>query len=81
MTGQVAATSEQFEFRHLYQTLNNDEGNYGPSGSVASAADVGLRTSLRHANAVCRLPETFVSLVNENEAPYPEAIRYLSVVR
>lgn len=29
MSGQVDLTSAQLEFRPLYQTLNNDEGNFG----------------------------------------------------
>ncbi|HZZ05427.1 type VI secretion system baseplate subunit TssF, partial [Paraburkholderia sp.] len=80
MTGQVAATSEQFEFRHLYQTLNNDEGNYGRYFSIRRERRLMSDSARRYGT---RTPyvgtETFVSLVDQNEAPYVEAIRYLSV--
>ena len=80
MTGQVAATSEQFEFRHLYQALNNDEGNYGRYFSIRRERRLMSDSARRYGT---RTPyvgtETFVSLVDQNEAPYAEAIRYLSV--
>jgi type VI secretion system protein ImpG len=78
--GQVAATSAELEFRPLYQTLNNDEGNHGRYFSARrerrlvsdSARRYGTRTSYVGT-------ETFISLVDQNEAPYSESIRYLSV--
>lgn len=80
LTGQRAQSSEEVEFRPLYQTLNNDEGNYGRYFSVRrerrltsdSARKYGTRTPYVGT-------EVFVSLVDQNEAPYPDDIRYLSV--
>ncbi len=78
--GQVAATSSQLEFRPLYQTLNNDEGNHGRYFSLrrerrlvsASARRYGTRTPYVGT-------EVFLSLVDQNEAPYAENIHFLSV--
>jgi type VI secretion system protein ImpG len=80
MTGQVAATADQLGFRPLYQTLNNDEGNYGRYFSIHRERRLMSDSARRYGT---RTPyvgtETFVSLVDQNEAPYPESIRYLSV--
>lgn len=80
MSGQVAATSKQLPFRPLYQTLNNDEGNYGRYFSIRRERRLMSDSARRYGT---RTPyvgtETFVSLVDQNEAPYTEAIRYLSV--
>jgi type VI secretion system protein ImpG len=80
MTGQVAATADQLGFRPLYQTLNNDEGNYGRYFSIRRERRLMSDSARRYGT---RTPyvgtETFISLVDQNEAPYPESIRYLSV--
>jgi type VI secretion system protein ImpG len=80
MGGQVATTAEQLEFRPLYQTLNNDEGNHGRYFSIRRERRLMSDSARRYGT---RTPyvgtETFVSLVDQNEAPYNEAIRYLSV--
>lgn len=80
MTGQVAATADQLGFRPLYQTLNNDEGNYGRYFSIRRVRRLMSDSARRYGT---RTPyvgtETFISLVDQNEAPYPESIRYLSV--
>lgn len=81
MVGQVALTSATLPFRPLYQTLNNDEGNYGRYFSLRRERRLTSDSARRYGT---RTPyvgtETFVSLVDQNEAPYAEAIRYLSVV-
>lgn len=78
--GQVAKTSAELPFRPLYQTLNNDEGNYGRYFSLRRERRLMSDSARRYGT---RTPyvgtETFVSLVDQNEAPYAEAMRYLSV--
>jgi type VI secretion system protein ImpG len=80
MYGQVAATSAELEFRPLYQTLNNDEGNHGRYFSARRERRLASDSARRYGT---RTPyagtEVFVSLVDQNEAPYAEDIRYLSV--
>ncbi|MGU7780940.1 type VI secretion system baseplate subunit TssF [Burkholderia sp. PU8-34] len=78
--GQVAATSTEMEFRPLYQTLNNDEGNHGRYFSVRRERRLVSDSARRYGT---RTPyvgtEVFLSLVDQNEAPYSENIRFLSV--
>ncbi|RKP52326.1 type VI secretion system baseplate subunit TssF [Trinickia fusca] len=80
MVGQVAATSREVEFRPLYQTLNNDEHNHGRYFSTRREQRLVSDSARRYGT---RTPyvgtEMFVSLVDQNEAPYGEDIRYLSV--
>lgn len=80
MVGQVAATSAELEFRPLYQTLNNDERNHGRYFSTRRERRLVSDSARRYGT---RTPyvgtEVFVSLVDQNEAPYGEDIRYLSV--
>jgi type VI secretion system protein ImpG len=78
--GQVAATSDELEFRPLYQTLNNDEGNHGRYFSTRRERRLASDSARRYGT---RTPyvgtEVFLSLVDQNEAPYGEDIRFLSV--
>ncbi|MBU9651944.1 type VI secretion system baseplate subunit TssF [Burkholderia multivorans] len=78
--GQVAATSSELEFRPLYQTLNNDEGNHGRYFSVRRERRLLSDSARRYGT---RTPyvgtEVFLSLVDQAEAPYSENIRFLSV--
>jgi type VI secretion system protein ImpG len=80
MHGQVAATSAELEFRPLYQTLNDDERNHGRYFSTRREQRLTSDSARRYGT---RTPyvgtEMFVSLVDQNEAPYGEEIRYLSV--
>lgn len=80
MVGQVAASSTELEFRPLYQTLNNDERNHGRYFSTRREHRLVSDSARRYGT---RTPyvgtEMFVSLVDQNEAPYGEDIRYLSV--
>ncbi len=72
-------TTEELQFRPLYQTLNNDEGNYGRYFSLRreqrklsdNARKYGTRTPYTGT-------EVFLSLVDQHEVPYPENLRYLS---
>lgn len=80
MGGQVSASSASLEFRPLYQTLNNDEGNHGRYFSIRRERRLMSDSARRYGT---RTPyvgtETFVSLVDQHEAPYNQAIRYLSI--
>ncbi|MBR8323257.1 MULTISPECIES: type VI secretion system baseplate subunit TssF [Burkholderia cepacia complex] len=78
--GQKAETSTEVTFNPLYQTLHSDIGNYGryfsilrePRTMSANARKYGTRSEYVGT-------EVFVSLVDQAEAPYDDAIRYLSV--
>ncbi|KVH04688.1 MULTISPECIES: type VI secretion system baseplate subunit TssF [Burkholderia] len=78
--GQKAETSTEVTFNPLYQTLHSDIGNYGryfsilrePRAMSANARKYGTRSEYVGT-------EVFVSLVDQAEAPYDDAIRYLSV--
>ncbi|KFL53670.1 type VI secretion protein [Burkholderia pyrrocinia] len=78
--GRVAATSAELEFRPLYQTLNNDEGNHGRYFSMRRERRLVSDSARRYGT---RTPyvgtEVFLSLVDQNEAPYAENLRFLSV--
>lgn len=80
MSGQVDLTSVQLEFRPLYQTLNNDEGNYGRYFSTRRERRLMSDSARRYGTRTPYIgSEMFVSLVDQHEAPYAENIRYLSV--
>lgn len=80
MIGQVAETSEELEFRPLYQTLNNDEGNHGRYFSTRRERRLMSDSARRYGTRTPYIgTEMFVSLVDQNEAPYSEHIRFLSV--
>ena len=78
--GQVTQTSSEQEFRPLYQSLSEDEGNYGRYFSLRRERRLMSDSARRYGT---RTPyvgtEAFVSLVDQNEAPYRGDIRYLSV--
>ncbi|APW38287.1 type VI secretion protein [Rhodoferax koreense] len=80
ITGQQAQTTAALAFRPLYQTLNEDEGNYGRYFSVRRELRMASDTARKYGT---RTPyvgtEVFLSLVDQHEAPYAEAMRYLSV--
>ncbi|WP_133648430.1 type VI secretion system baseplate subunit TssF [Paraburkholderia flava] len=78
--GQVAATSEELEFRPLYQTLNDDEGNHGRYFSTRRERRLASDSARRYGTRTPYIgTEVFLSLVDQNEAPYGENIRFLSV--
>ncbi|AXF13440.1 type VI secretion system baseplate subunit TssF [Paraburkholderia caledonica] len=80
MSGQVDLTSVQLEFRPLYQTLNNDEGNYGRYFSTRRERRLMSDSARRYGTRTPYIgSEMFVSLVDQHEAPYAENIRYVSV--
>ncbi|SAK96366.1 type VI secretion system baseplate subunit TssF [Caballeronia ptereochthonis] len=75
----VKANSETLEFRALYQTLNRDEGNHGRYFSMRRERRLLSDKSRRYGTRTPYIgTETFVSLVDQHEAPYHEGMRYLS---
>lgn len=78
--GHQARTADGVEFRPLYQSLNQDEGNHGRYFSMRREARLASDTARRYGT---RTPyvgtEVFLSLVDQHEAPYADTIRYLSV--
>lgn len=78
--GQRATDTETLEFRPLYQTLNNDEGNFGRYFSIRRERRLSSDSTRKYGTRTPYIgTEAFISLVDQNEAPYPEDIRYLSV--
>lgn len=73
-------STETLTFRPLFHTMHQDQGNWGKYFSTrrerrmysSHAKKYGTRTGYIGS-------EVFISLVDQQEAPYPEDIRYLSV--
>jgi type VI secretion system protein ImpG len=79
LCGQKTASSAELEFRPLFQTLNNDEGNYGRYFSTRRERRLASDSARRYGTRTPYIgTEMFVSLVDQTEAPYGEDIRYLS---
>ncbi|MGF9657390.1 type VI secretion system baseplate subunit TssF [Pantoea agglomerans] len=78
--GLQAETSEELTFNPLYQTRHRDGGNFGRYFSVRREARGQDNSSRKYTT---RTPytstEIFISLVDQQEAPYGEHIRYLLV--
>ncbi len=78
--GLQAETSEELTFNALYQTRHSDKGNFGRYFSVKRELRAKESTSRKYDT---RTPysgtEIFISLVDQQEAPYGEHIRYLLV--
>lgn len=80
LKGQTCAESGEFEFRPLYQSLNNDEGNYGRYFSTRRERRLISDSARRHGTRTQYIgTEVYVSLVDQHDAPYREELRYLSV--
>ena len=80
MYAQEGQVTEKLEFRALYQTLHQDEGNYGRYFSVRREPRLASDSSRKYGT---RSPytgtEIFISLVDQNEAPYQQELRYVSM--
>lgn len=80
LCGQTAATSEELVFRPLFQTLHEDEGNYGRYFSVRREPRLISENARKYGTRHEYIgTEVFLSIVDQNEAPFPEALRALSV--
>jgi len=78
--GQRAATTESIDFRPLYQTLNQDEGNHGRYYTLRREARLSSDSARKYGTRTPYIgSETFASLVDQREAPYPDGLRYLSI--
>ncbi|UYU31329.1 type VI secretion system baseplate subunit TssF [Siccibacter colletis] len=78
--GQQAESSEEIVFNPLFQTRQEDNGNYGRYFSLTRKPRVKDKNQRKYQT---RTPytgtEVFISLVDQLEAPYSDHIRYLSV--
>lgn len=78
--GLQAETSEELTFNPLYQTRHSDMGNFGRYFSVTREMRANETIGRKYDT---RTPysgsEIFISLVDQQEAPYGEHIRYLLV--
>jgi len=80
VVGLQAETSEERVFNPLYQTRHRDTGNFGRYFSVKREARGQEKTSRKYDTRTPYVStEIFVSLVDQQEAPYSEHIRYLLV--
>lgn len=80
LQGQKADTTEVLPFRPMYQTLNHDEGNHGRYFSVRREPRLVPQSTRKYGTRTSYIgTEVFLSLVDQHEAPYSEALRYLSV--
>ncbi|WP_211460494.1 type VI secretion system baseplate subunit TssF [Collimonas silvisoli] len=80
INAQLPESSAAIDFRPMFQTLNQDEGNFGRYFSLRRERRLASHAARKYGT---RTPytgtEVFVSLVDQNEAPYSDDIRYLSV--
>ncbi len=80
MTGQQSQSSENLEFRPLYQSLNQDEGNHGRYFSLRREARLPSHSVRKYGTRTAYIgSEVFISMVDQHEAPYSQALRYLSL--
>ncbi|MCX8958677.1 type VI secretion system baseplate subunit TssF [Erwinia psidii] len=78
--GQQAEKSEEVVFNPLYQTRHCDYGNFGRYFSIQREARTKEETKRKYDTRTPYLgTEVFVSLVDQEEAPYADHIRYLTV--
>jgi type VI secretion system protein ImpG len=79
LCGRKSSSSTELEFRPLFQTLKNDDGNYGRYFSSRRERRLVSENGRRHGTRTPYIgTEIFVSLVDQAEAPHGEDIRYLS---
>ncbi len=80
LTGQQVGSTDSKVFRPMYQTLNQDEGNHGQYFSVRREQRVAPESKRKYGTRTSYIgTEVFLSLVDQNEAPYSHDLRYLSV--
>ena len=76
---QVSQLSVAMNFRPLFQTLNQDEGNFGRYFSLRRERRQVSQTMRKYGTRTLYIgTEVFVSLVDQHEAPYSDEIHYLS---
>jgi len=81
VVGQQAENSKEVLFNPLYQTQHNDQGNFGRYFSLTRRQRIKGHTRRKyHSQTLYNGTEVFISLVDQQEAPFSDDIRYLSVV-
>ncbi|SOY53460.1 type VI secretion system baseplate subunit TssF [Cupriavidus taiwanensis] len=79
LSAQRSRHSAGIDFRPLFTTLNGDEGNHGRYFSLRRERRLVSELARKYGTRTAYVgTELFVSLVDQNEAPYPDALRYLS---
>ena len=80
LVAQRTPRSEEWEFRPLYQALNSDAGNYGRYFSTRRERRLMSDAERRYGSRTPYLgTETYVSIVDQNEAPFSADIRFFTV--
>lgn len=80
LAGQKSQQSAAIDFQPLFATLNSDEGNHGRYFSLRRERRLISEQARKYGTRTAYVgTEVFVSLVDQHEAPYPDALRYLSV--
>ncbi|MEJ5174397.1 MULTISPECIES: type VI secretion system baseplate subunit TssF [Erwinia] len=80
LLGQKAESSDEVVFKPLYHTRHSDDGNFGRYFSIRREARVKDRNTRKYDTRIPYVStEVFVSLVDQNEAPFSDDIRYLSI--
>jgi type VI secretion system protein ImpG len=77
--GQIGKTSEPLEFRPLYQTLTNDEGNHGRYFALRREQWMASGSLRRYGTRAPYIgSEAFISLVDQDEQPRAQRMPYLT---
>ncbi len=80
MTALKTNSTQELQFRPLYHSLNQDEGNHGRYFSLRREPRLASNSTRKYGTRTSYVgTEVFVSLVDQHDAPYSEALRYLSV--
>ncbi len=78
--GQKAETSQEINFNPLFQTRHSDKGNYGRYFSTIRKNHTGKRNTRKYDTRTAYAgTEVFLSLVDQQNAPFSDDIRYLSI--
>lgn len=80
VVGQQAENSKEVVFNSLYQTRHSDHGNFGRYFSLTRRQRInGHPRRKYHSQTLYNGTEVFISLVDQQEAPFSDDIRYLSM--
>lgn len=78
--GQQVENSKEVIFNPLYQTRHSDNGNFGRYFSLTRRQRINGHSRRKyHSQTLYNGTEVFISLVDQQEAPFSDDIRYLSV--
>lgn len=80
VAGQQAESSKEVIFNPLYQTRHSDHGNFGRYFSLTRRQRINGHSRRKYqSQTLYNGTEVFISLVDQQEAPFSDDIRYLSV--